>query len=147
MPWRRVLVIAAIVLAVGIVVVVATSDDNEALAPSWPPGPRALVPTGKTVSAVMPDRAGQPVDLQAQVGDLVRLIVRGTAPGTATYGARYNIQPVDALTPARFEFVAEQEGRFPVRLLGSRPTDPADDKVVGYVEVGPPPAASGGSVQ
>ena len=135
MNRRRILIASAIVLLLGIVIVVVTSEEDTAVAPSGPPGPGALVPTGRTVVATLPGPGDTSVPVRARVGDLIRLTVRSSRPETVSVAGRDEVQPVDPRTPAQFEFFAAEEGRFPVRLPDS------GNREVGFVEVGPADAA------
>ena len=53
------------------------------------------------------------------VGDLVMLVVPGAEPGSVVIEGYDEVQTVDPQNPARFDFVADHAGAFPVRYSGT----------------------------
>jgi hypothetical protein len=118
MPARRLLLAVALLLAaVALVIAVrADDDDNQATRPAVTGGGGR---EGATVAAILAPRAGRPGRVTARLGDLVMLAVPGAEPGSVVIEGYDEVQPVDPQTPARFEFVADRTGAFPVRYSGT----------------------------
>ena len=77
-------------------------------------------PYGGIVDLALPApgaRGGGVVD--ARQGELVHLTVAAREPGSMELSGYDLIEPVDATTPAEFDFFADRAGTFAVRLLES----------------------------
>jgi hypothetical protein len=110
--WRRLLLLAAL-LVVGASLVSAVEPRDRASDGSRDALEAAAArPPAPVVAASMPsDR-----DVRAQVGDVVRLLVRAPAADMVEIPNLGVEQPVDVNEPANLTFVADQPGRFRVSL-------------------------------
>jgi hypothetical protein len=119
---RRLLVLAAVLLALGAVAASLAPRDlrqpgpttNPATAP--PPAPPAV--RGRDITLAV-DAAAAPATVAAGMDDHVHLTVRAQLPDAVSIPALGYIQPVDAYSPAVFDFVADRAGRFPILLAQS----------------------------
>lgn len=118
-PRRRLLLAVALaLLALGLIISLgARGGGGETSLPSSPsPGPR---PEPATISATLAPGAARQQRVRARLGDLVELRVLGTAPDSVTVTGYGEVQPVDPQNPARFDFIADRTGSFPVRFTAS----------------------------
>jgi hypothetical protein len=115
MPARRLLLAAALLLAaLALVIGVRTEEnDHQATRPTVTSGPP---PERATVVATVTPREGKPARVTARLGDLVMLEVPGPAPDSVVIVGYDEVQTVDPENPARFDFVADRAGLFPVRF-------------------------------
>jgi hypothetical protein len=105
--WRRLLLLAVLlIVGASLVSAVEPRDRRSSEAPiaGSPPAP--------VVEASMPSDK----DVRARVGDVVRLLVRAPAADVVQLTSLGVEAPVDANQPAELTFVADQAGRFRVRL-------------------------------
>jgi hypothetical protein len=144
MLGRRLLVLMAVLL--GLTALAA------ALAPRptvVPPGGRLIAPTPTTTPTPTPSASARPgppsqevvrtIDasegarfarVRARVGDTVRLTVRGDVLDAVEIDGIDQIEPVEAGSPARFEFFADERGQFPIVLIDG-------DRRIGQLDVRP----------
>ena len=123
MPLRRILVaLLLLMIVMSIAASLRTPTDDSATVPRRPPPPQAdLV---RTVTASLPeDRV-----VNAATGDRVVLeVVAGVVDQVEIDGYDL-VAPVDPETPAQFDFIADQAGRFRVTISST-------GKAVGRLEV------------
>src|SRR4051794_33073756 len=146
MLGRRLLVLMAVLL--GLTALAA------ALAPRptvVPPGGRLIAPTptvtpSPTASPSASAQVGPPsvevvrtIDaskgarfarVRVREGDTVRLTVRGDVLDAVEIDGIDQIEPVEAGSPARFEFLADERGQFPIVLIDG-------DRRIGQLDVRP----------
>ena len=144
MLGRRLLVLMAVLL--GLTALAA------ALAPRptvVPPGGRLIAPTPTTTPSPTPSASAQAAPpsqevvrtidaskgarfarVRAHVGDTVRLTVRGDVLDAVEIDGIDQIEPVEAGSPARFEFFADERGQFPIVLIDG-------DRRIGQLDVRP----------
>ena len=110
--WRR-FILLVVLLIVGASLVSALSARDRSN-DSPPPGvaPAGASPPAPVVEASLPSEK----TVRARVGDVVRLLVRAPSADIVELSALAVEEPVDADQPAELVFVADREGRFPVRL-------------------------------
>jgi hypothetical protein len=126
MPGRRLLLLAAVLLASGaLAAALAPRDLRDPQAPTArtattgtqaSPTPR---PGGREVRRVVDASAPRPALVGARVGDLVHLVVKAPEPDRVELVGLGRFEAVDGFSPARFDFFAERPGRFPIRLRES----------------------------
>jgi len=122
MPGRRTLVVLSVLLAalvVGASLEAGGRDERTATRPATPP--TAGSPPSRTISRSIAAASPAPPTVRARVGDLVKLAIVSRAAGTVTLDGYDRIEPVGPQSPARFSFIAERAGSFPVRLRQSTP--------------------------
>jgi hypothetical protein len=112
-PWRRFLFFAVLLLvAVSVVSAMTPRERRIGDTPSNQAQAPAASPPASVVEASLPgDR-----DIRARVGDVVRLTVRAPSADIVELADLALEQPVDAGVPAELVFVADQPGRFRIRL-------------------------------
>jgi hypothetical protein len=123
MPLRRILVALLLVMIVMSVAASLTSHTTKPTAPALPL-PSTAGALARTVSGTLPDDRL----VRAAVGDRVVLEVKADVADQVQIAGYDLIEVVDPLAPANFDFVADQPGRFGVRLLST-------GEVVGRLEV------------
>jgi hypothetical protein len=107
--WRRLLLLA-LLLVVGASLVSAVAPRERS--PREAIDPAAANPPAPVVEASMPSDK----EVRARVGDVIRLLVRAPAADTVELANLGVEGPVDVNDPAELVFVADQAGRFRVRL-------------------------------
>ncbi len=120
MPARRTLVALTVLLAalaVGAALEAGGRDEQAATRP--PPSPTGGGPPSRTIVASIPAAAPAPRTVRARVGDVVKLAIVSRTAGTVTLDGYDRIEPVAPQSPARFSFIAQRAGSFPIRLLQS----------------------------
>jgi hypothetical protein len=70
----------------------------------------------------------KPAHVRARAGDTIRLAVRGDMPDAVELRGLDEIEPVEAGSPARFEFLAEAAGEHAIVLLDA-------DRRVGLLDI------------
>ena len=129
MLLRRLLVLVVLLLVL-LAVANAIAPRETTRSPSPAPGPvttpspvvaEPVPPAGSgTVElALSAAKPGARQVVRAQVGDLIHLVVSGGVPGSVELSGYDLIEPVDATSPAEFEFFADRAGTFAVRLTES----------------------------
>jgi hypothetical protein len=108
-PWRRLVLFAALLLVV-ISLVSAMAPRQRRF--SDRPGADAKPPPASVVEASLPAKR----EVRARVGDVVRLRVRAPSADVVELTTLAIEEPVDAGATAQLEFVADQSGTFRVRL-------------------------------
>ena len=127
MLLRRLLVLVVLLLVLlAVANAVAPRETTRAPAPRpvttpSPPVAEPVPPAGSdtvqlTLSGLKP---GARNVVRTQVGELVHLVVTGREPGSVELSGYDLIEPVDAASPAEFDFFADRAGTFAVRLLES----------------------------
>ncbi|MDX6698275.1 MAG: hypothetical protein QOE65_1672 [Solirubrobacteraceae bacterium] len=126
---RRLLVLAAVLLATGAIAAAltprelrkgtATTPTSAAPAPPRAPGGGTAAGTAEDVR-VVDASAPRPAVVRARPGQLLRLRVRATAPDEVELVGLDRFASVDSFTPARFDFFPQRGGTFPIRLVGAR---------------------------
>jgi hypothetical protein len=107
--WRRLLLLA-LLLIVGASLVDAVEPRDRGSREAV--NPAAANPPAPVVEASMPSDK----DVRARMGDVVRLLVRAPAADVVQLTNLGVEAPVDASQPAELTFVANEVGRFRVRL-------------------------------
>jgi hypothetical protein len=119
---RRLLVLAAVLLALGAVAASLAPRDlrdspSTTTVTTVAPPPVPRVPPGRELSLSLDANAARPGAVSARVGDHVRLSVRSGAPDAVAIPALGQTQPVDPYSPAMFDFIADRAGAFPLVLV------------------------------
>jgi hypothetical protein len=118
MPARRLLLAVALLLAaLALVIAVRAQRDDDK--PPPPAVTTGAAPETATVVATLAPRDGKPGRVTARLGDLVMLEVPGEEPDSVQIVGYDEVQTVDPQNPARFDFVADRAGAFPVRFSGT----------------------------
>jgi hypothetical protein len=107
--WRRLLLLA-LLLIVGASLVDAVEPRDRGS--REPVDPAAASPPAPVVEAALPADK----EVRARVGDVIRLVVRAPSADTVELTTLGVEEPVDVNEPAEIVFVANQAGRFRVRL-------------------------------
>jgi hypothetical protein len=112
-PWRRFLLFAVLLLVAGSLVSAMTPHTRHS--GGTPSSEVTPAPTNRPASVV---EASLPADrdVRARVGDVVRLTVSAPSADVVELADLALEQPVDAGVPAELVFVADQAGRFRIRL-------------------------------
>src|SRR3954451_1738632 len=123
MLGRRLLLLVALLLAVGAIAAALTPRDlrrGEDTTATTPPS-TSTVPTQATggtganaheiTRTVDADAAEEPV-VRAQVGDLLHLSVKAPSPDVVEIQGLDRFAPVDASSPALFDFFLDSSGAF-----------------------------------
>jgi hypothetical protein len=126
---RRLLLLVVLLLVL-LAVANAIAPRETTQSPSPAPGP--VTTPSPPVAQPVPPAGGDTVDLElsvaragarnvvrARVGELVRLVVFAREPGSVELSGYDLTEPVDAASPAEFEFFADRAGIFTVRLVES----------------------------
>jgi hypothetical protein len=112
-PWRRFLLFAVLLLVAASVVSALTPRERRfGDRPSDAAQPLPASPPAAVVEASLPGER----NIRARVGDVVHLTVRAPSADMVEVADLALEQPVDADVPADLVFVADQAGRFPIRL-------------------------------
>jgi len=104
-------------LVVGASLEAGGRDERTATRPTTPPTSGS--PPTRTISRTIAATSPTPPTVRARAGDVVKLAIVSSATGTVTLDGYDRIEPVGPQSPARFSFVAERAGSFPVRLRQS----------------------------
>jgi endonuclease YncB( thermonuclease family) len=134
---RRVLLLSSILLITAAIAIALAPGRHGASAPvtSEPAVPATSSAATGTVKAQLPGAIGSVV--RARLGDFVELRVASASPGTVRIDGYDRLEPVDPTSPARFGFVADEVGIFPVRVLDSGSEGLERSLTVGRIVVGP----------
>jgi hypothetical protein len=126
MLLRRLLWLVAALLGIAVVAValIPRNRDQPTTAPIVPGNERATV---KSDISASPVRART---ISARVGDHLELTVESDRIDTVTIDGLDQTRPVDPTSPAEFDTLLDQAGRFPVRMEDARRT-------VGFLTVKP----------
>jgi hypothetical protein len=121
---RRLLVLAAVLLALGAVAASLAPRDlrgpqTTTTRQTAPPAAAPSPTLGRDVTLTVDASAPRPPTVSARVGDHVRLTVRASQPDAVSIAALGQIQAVDAYSPAIFDFLPDVPGSFPVTLQQS----------------------------
>jgi hypothetical protein len=112
-PWRRLLLFAALLL-VAISLVSAMTPSEQRFRDS--PGANAEPPPASRPASVVEASLPAERTVRARIGDVVRLSVRAPSADVVEVTSLAVEEPVDAGATAQLEFVADRAGSFPVRL-------------------------------
>lgn len=104
-------------LVVGASLEAGGQDERTATRPTTPP--TAGSPSSRTISRSIAAASPTPPTVRAREGDVVKLAIVSNEAGTVTLDGYDRIEPVGPQSPARFSFIAERAGSFPVRLRQS----------------------------
>jgi hypothetical protein len=130
---RRLLVPVTLLFLVLLILGSLTPTDSTREDTSTTPPPRASGSPPRTVEATLPGR-----EVRARVGDLVTLTVEADEIGGVELPAFGESEPVAPGSPAIFDVLPTEPGRFPVRSAGTgeelgvlvvdeaRPSEPED---------------------
>ncbi len=132
MLGRRLLVLMAVLL--GFTALAAALAPRPTVTPergsasaSPSPEPSTSSPASRAITRTVDANAGaRPV--RARVGDTIRLAVRGDVFDAVELQGLDEIEPVEPGSPARFEFLADAPGEFPIVLQEA-------DRRVGVLDV------------
>jgi hypothetical protein len=121
---RRLLLLLAVLIALTILAGSIAPVPGPAPQPTVSPAPSASAGPGREaggevadVHATLSAAAHSPARLiTARVGDHVTITVRGDAIDSVALG-ELEVQPVEPGLPARFDFLADQAGSYPLILL------------------------------
>ncbi len=124
MLGRRLLLLVAVLLATGAIAAALTPRDSgqttpTTTAPTAPVVPGATGGTGagaREVNRTVDAEGAEPAVVRARTGDLLNLVVRAPSPDVVELDGTGRFASVDSSTPARFNFVVENPGTFPIRL-------------------------------
>ena len=141
MELRRALLLFAIVLGLA-AIATSVSRPRERRAAPPEPAPATAVATPRSGPAepleLRFDRASRRTTRRLEVGRPATVIVAVDEPGQVTIGGLGLTAAAEPLTPARFDVLASDEGRYPVRFT---PATGSEGELVGRLDVRP--AAAG----
>jgi len=136
---RRLLILAAVLLATGAMAAALTPRDRTrkteppTTSTATTPGATGGTAPGATVAAFTVDSAARrPAVVRVRRGALLRLLVKATGPDEVELVGLGRFEPADRFSPARFEFFALRGGTFPIRLRST-------GRVTGRLVVDAPP--------
>jgi hypothetical protein len=112
-PWRRFLLFAVLLLVAASVVSALTPRERRF---GDRPSDSAQPPPASRPAAVVEASLPGERNIRARVGDVVHLTVRAPSADIVEVADLALEQPVDADVPAQLVFVADQAGRFLIRL-------------------------------
>jgi hypothetical protein len=138
MAARRLVIVLLVMLAVSTIAAAlvpaprhdaggTTATTRTAAGTAPPPS----VPSGVLVHGALDAGAAQPGKIRVRLGDELALLVRAGAADQVEIGGYGLIEPVTRDSPAEFDLLADEGGRFPVRLVDGR-------RLIGTIVVGPP---------
>lgn len=121
---RRLLILAAVLLATGAMAAALTprdlrQGDEPRATTAAPPPPRSAggtPPGAREASFVVDGSRRRPAVLRVRQGTLIHLSVKAPAPDEVELEGLGRSEPVDPYSPARFDFFAQGGGTFPIRL-------------------------------
>jgi hypothetical protein len=125
---RRLLLLVAVLLATGAIAAALTPRELRDSAPTTSTGttatttPRATGGTpgvARDVTRTVDASAPEESVVRVRVGDFLHLAVRAPSPDVAELVGTGRFATVDPSTPARFDFLVDREGTFPIRLQES----------------------------
>jgi len=138
-PGRRLLILAAVLLATGAIAAALTPRDLReggepaVTAPTAPPrAAGGTRPAAREANLVVDASRRTPARVRVRQGTLVHLVVRAPAPDEVEIVGLQRYAPVDQFAPARFDFFARSGGTFPIRLREA-------DREIGRLLVDPSP--------
>jgi hypothetical protein len=116
-PWRRFLLFAVLLLvAASLVSAMTPQERRSGNSPSSQVEAPPASPPSSEIEATLPSTK----EVRARVGDVVRLTVRAPSDDLVQVTELGLERSVDAGLPAELVFVADQPGRFRVRLRDAR---------------------------
>jgi hypothetical protein len=134
MLGRRLLVLMAVLLgftalAAALAPRPTVTPPRASASPSPSPAPSTSSPASHVVTRTVDANAGvRPAHVRARAGDTIRLAVRGDVLDAVELQGLDEIEPVEPGSPARFEFLADETGEFPILLQRA-------DRRVGLLEI------------
>lgn len=136
---RKILVAVIAVAVVGTAISAAVPRTDRAVKPTdLPPGPALVDPSGGQFGDGVV-RGALPAEevVRAEVGDLVELTVTADGPDSAAIEGLGLVEALAPGAPARFSFLADRPGSFPVtltisddragRIIVERPDEDSDE--------------------
>jgi hypothetical protein len=99
-----------------------------ASSPTPAPTPDPAAGSRRVVETLKADDGVRPATVRARLGDVVELTVEGDLLDSVELEGLNEIEPLEPGSPARFEVLAEAEGRFGVRLIDA-------DRRIGRIDV------------
>jgi len=123
---RRLLVIMAVLL--GLTALAASLAPRPPVADPGAGAPRSASPTPapsadagggsrRVVMTVKADEGTRPATVRSRPGDVVELTVEGDVLDSVELEGLNEIEPLEPGSPARFEILTDNEGRYPIRLI------------------------------
>lgn len=141
MELRRALLLFALVLGVAAIASSVTRpretkrDEPPAVTGGQAPAPAISGrPRGPAAARIVFEAGEAPATERLAAGRPATVTVEVRKSGLVELGGLGLNAPADPLTPARFEVLADREGRHPVRFT---PSGSRESKTVGNLEVGP----------
>ncbi len=126
MPGRRTLAVLTVLLtALAVGAALEAGDRDERSETPLPPSSSAGSRASRRIVARIAAASPRPPTVRARVGDLVKVTVTSRATGAVTVDGYDRVEPVDAQSPARFSFIAERAGSFPMRFRESATGPPS----------------------
>jgi hypothetical protein len=128
MLGRRLLILAAVLLATGAMAAALTPRDLRRSSPTTttttvPPRERpggglpATGPAGAPeTTAIVDGSSRRPAVVRVHLGTLLHLRVKAPAPDSVELQGLDRFEPTDQYLPARFDFFVQRRGTFPIRL-------------------------------
>jgi hypothetical protein len=121
---RRIMWFVAGLLALAVIAAAIVPRDDD----TPPPPPTISAPERTTVKVDIAASPERPRMIAAHAGDHLLLTVEADSIDTVNISGLDLTSPVSATTPAQFDTLLDQPGRFEVRLQGA-------NKVVGTIDV------------
>jgi hypothetical protein len=136
---RRLLILAAVLLATGAMAAALTPRDRSpkvdpatTSTATTPGATGGTAPVPPAATFTIDAAARRPAVVRVRLGALLRLRVKAPAPDEVELVGLGRFEPVDQFSPARFDFFALEGGTFPIRLRRS-------GRVIGRLVVDAPP--------
>ena len=129
---RRVMLLVLAVMGVMVLVVTVsppnpdTGRSGRETATAPPQGAPVSDPDAFDVSATLSTEK-EDQTIEAELGDRVEIVVNGSAPDSVTLGD-LRIESLDDVAPARFQFLAEITGSYPLVLV-------SENRRIGSLEI------------
>src|SRR5688500_2176958 len=126
---RRMMLVVLAVMGVMVLVVTAAPPDPAVEETSRAPrAPQLSDPDAFDVTATLSAEPGRPEQtIEAELGDRVEIVVEGSQLDSVALG-EVRFESIEKDLPARFEFLAETPGSYPLVLLN-------EDRRIGSLEI------------
>jgi hypothetical protein len=112
---RRLLLLAAVLM---LLTALAAGLAPQVQVTQAPPAERSSLPVGTTVVREIPAVPGADIRVPVHRGDLLELEVSGDTLDSVLIERLDMLEPIEPLTPARFEILADAPaGDYPIRLV------------------------------
>ncbi len=122
---RRLLLLAAVLMLLTALAAGLAPQPDDGSTPSTPRAALSPEIVEESISASEDDQ-----NVQAAVGDLIRLEVTGDVLDQVQIERLDRIDPIEPTTPARFEVIPETAGVYPIRLVDA-------DRRIGRLDIRP----------